>query len=185
MAVSPAPPQGLPLTRTGGLAVSVALVGVGLAWTYLGMRAIMDIGGACATGGPYVPVQSCPAGASTLLSIGIPLLLLATFAASGLALWIKAPTLLLLMWFLLFGSLGWNFLEYALAEDDIVMGWLVPGIMFELMALPALLLWFGSSWLREYVTERPASGGIRWKLVYVALVAVGAWIGLLSFNAWT
>ena len=185
MAVSPAPPRGLPLTRIGGLAVSVALVGVGLAWTYLGMRAIMDIGGACATGGPYVPVQSCPAGASTLLSVGIPLLLLATFAASGLALWIKAPTLLLLMWFLLFGSLGWNFLEYALAEDDIVMGWLVPGIMFELMALPALLLWFGSSWLREYVTERPTSGGLQWKLVYVALVAVGAWLGLLSFNAWT
>jgi len=185
MAVSPAPPQGLPLTRIGGLVVSVALVGVGLAWTYLGMRAIMDIGGACATGGPYVPVQSCPAGASTLLSVGIPLLLLATFAASGLALWIKAPTLLLLMWFLLFGSLGWNFLEYALAEDDIVMGWLVPGIMFELMALPALLLWFGSSWLREYVMERPTSNGLRWKLVYVALIAVGAWIGLLSFNAWT
>ena len=185
MAVSPAPLQGLPLTRIGGLVVSVALVGVGLAWTYLGMRAIMDIGGACATGGPYVPVQSCPAGAATLLSVGIPLLLLATFAASGLALWIKAPTLLLLMWFLLFGSLGWNFLEYALAEDDIVMGWLVPGIMFELMALPALLLWFGSAWLREYVTESPTSGGLSWKLVYVALVAVGAWIGLLSFNAWT
>jgi hypothetical protein len=57
--------------------------------------------------------------------------------------------------------------------------------MFELMALPALLLWFGSSWLREFVTERPASGGIRWKLVYVGLIAVGAWLGLLSFNAWT
>ena len=40
---------------------------------------------------------------------------------------------------LLFGSLGWNFLEYAFAEDGIVMGWLIPGIMFELMALPALL----------------------------------------------
>jgi hypothetical protein len=185
MAVSPAPSPGLPLTRIGGLVVSVALVGVGLAWTYLGMRAIMDIGGACATGGPYVPVQSCPAGAATLLSVGIPVLLLATFAASGLALWIKAPTLLLLMWFLLFGSLGWNFLEYALAEEDIVMGWLVPGIMFELMALPALLLWFGSGWLREFVAERPTSGGIRWKLVYVALIAVGAWIGLMSFNAWT
>ena len=100
MAVSPAPPQGLPLLRVGGLVVSVALVGV-------------------------------------------------------------------------------------LAEDDIVMGWLIPGIMFELMALPALFLWSGSSWLREHVTERPISGGLRWKLGYVALIAVGAWIGLLSFNAWT
>ena len=182
---TPAPTQGLPLVRIGGLVVSVALIGVALAWTYLGMRAIMDIGGACATGGPYVPVQPCPEGASTLLSVGIPLLLLATFAASGLALWIRAPTLLLLMWFLLFGSLGWNFLEYAFAEDDIVMGWLIPGVMFELMALPALLLWFGSSWLREFVTEQPASGSVRWKLVYVAVVAVGTWLGALSFNAWT
>jgi len=183
--VEPAPTRQLPLVRIGGLVVAVALIGVALAWTYLGMRAIMDIGGACATGGPYVPVQPCPQGASTLLSLGIPLLLLATFAASGIALWIKAPTLLLLMWFLLFGSLGWNFLEYAVADDDIVMGWLIPGIMFELMALPALLLWFGSSWLREFVTERPTSGSISWKLGYVALVAVGAWLGLLSFNAWT
>lgn len=180
-----APTQGLPLVRIGGLVVSVALVGVALAWTYLGMRAIMDIGGACATGGPYVSAQPCPEGASALLSGGVPLLLLATFAASGLALWIGAPTLLLLMWFLLFGSLGWNFLEYSFAEDDIVMGWLIPGIMFELMAFPALLLWFGSSWLREFVTERPVSGSIRWKLAYVAIIAVGAWLGLVSFNAWT
>jgi hypothetical protein len=183
--VTTAPTPALPLVRVGGLVVAVALIGVALAWTYLGMRAIMDIGGACATGGPYVPAQLCPEGASTLLSMGIPLLLLATFAASGIALWINAPTLLLLMWFLLFGSLGWNFLEYAVAEDDVVMGWLIPGIMFELMALPALLLWFGSSWLREFVTERPMSGGILWKLMYVALVAVGAWLGLLSFDAWT
>jgi hypothetical protein len=175
----------VPLVRIGGLVVSVALVGVSLAWTYLGMRAIMDIGGACATGGPYVSAQQCPEGASALLSGGIPLLLLATFAASGIALTIGAPTLLLLMWFLLFGSLGWNFLEYAVAEDDIVMGWLIPGIMFELMALPALLLWFGSSWLREFVTERPTSSSLRWKLVYVAVVAVGAWLGKLSFNAWS
>jgi hypothetical protein len=183
--VEPETTQRLPLVRIGGLVASVALIGLALAWTYLGMRSIMDIGGACATGGPYVPVQQCPEGASTLLSVGIPLLLLATFAASGLALWIKAPTLLLLMWFLLFGSLGWNFLEYAFAEDDVVMGWLVPGIMFELMALPALLLWLGSSWLREFVAEQPASHGVRWKLVYVALVVVGAWFGLLSFDAWT
>ena len=177
--------QRLPLVRMSGLVVSVALIGVALAWTYFGMRAIMDIGGACATGGPYVPAQTCPEGASTLLSVGAPLLLLATFAASGIAFTLRAPTLFLLMWFLLFGSLGWNFLEYAVAQDDIVMGWLIPGIMFELMALPALLLWLGSSWLREFVTERPVDDNLRWKLVYLAILAVGAWLGLLSFNAWS
>ena len=74
------------MVRISGLAVAVVLIGVALAWTYLGMRAVMDIGGACATGGPYVPAQACPEGATTLLSVGIPLLLLATFAASGIAL---------------------------------------------------------------------------------------------------
>ena len=177
--------QRLPLIRIGVLVVAVALIGVSLAWTYLGMRAVMDIGGACATGGPYVPAQQCPEGASALLSGAIPLLLLATFAASGIALTIRAPTLLLLMWFLLFGSLGWNFLEYALAEDPVVIGWLVPGIMFELMAVPALLLWFGSSWLRGYVVDRPIDSGTQWKLLYVVLVAVGFWAGMLSFAAWT
>ena len=177
--------QRLPLIRISVLVVAVALIGVSLAWTYLGMRAVMDIGGACATGGPYVPVQPCPEGASALLSGAIPLLLLATFAASGIALTIGAPTLLLLMWFLLFGSLGWNFLEYALAEDPVVLGWLIPGIMFELMALPALLLWFGSPWLRGYVIDRPVTSGTQWKLLHVALVAVGFWAGMLSFAAWT
>lgn len=180
-----APTKGLPLIRIGGLVVSVALIGVALAWTYLGMRAIMDIGGACASGGPYVPVQPCPEGASALLSGGIPLLLLATFAASGIAWTMRAPTLLLLMWFLLFGSLGWNFLEYSFAEDGVIYGWLIPGIMFELMALPALLLWFGSDWLRGFVTERPTSGGISWKLAYIAILAVGVALGMQSFNAWT
>ncbi len=181
-----APTQGLPLIRIGGLVVSVALIGVALAWTYLGMRAIMDTGGACATGGPYVPVQPCPEGASALLSAGIPLLLLATFAASGIAWTLRAPSLLLLMWFLLFGSLGWNFLEYSFGEDEVAYGWLIPGIMFELMALPALVLWFGSSWLRGFVTERPPSdSGIRWKLAYIALLGVGVALGVQTFNAWT
>ena len=166
--------------------VSVALIGVTLTWTFLGMRAVMDIGGACATGGPYVPVQPCPEGASALLSAGIPLLLLATFAASGIALDAARPSLLLPMWVLLFGSLGWNFLEYAFGEDEVAVGWLVRGIMFELMALPALVLWFGSSWLRGFVTERPPSdSGIRWKLAYIALLGVGVALGVQTFNAWT
>lgn len=40
--------------------ISVAGVAAGLTLLYLGMRAVMEIGGACADGGPYVPRQSCP-----------------------------------------------------------------------------------------------------------------------------
>ena len=41
------------------------------------------------------------------------------------------------MWGVLFGSLGWNFLEFAFKGADIVWGWLVCGVLFWPMALPA------------------------------------------------
>jgi hypothetical protein len=37
-----------------GLSACITLV-------FLGMRAVMDIGGACADGGPYVSANPCPA----------------------------------------------------------------------------------------------------------------------------
>ena len=101
------------MIRRTTLLAGVTLVGLSLTWSFLGMRAIMAIGGACASGGPYVPAQQCPDGATVLLSGGVPLMVLATLVAAGLALSVGAPTLLLPMWALLFGSLGWNFLEYA------------------------------------------------------------------------
>ena len=38
----------------------------------------------------------------------------------------------LLAWPALFGSLGWNFLEYGFTfeEDAIVWGWVIPGVIF-------------------------------------------------------
>ena len=48
----------------GGLALCITLV-------FLGMRAVMDVGGACADGGPYVSAQSCPDGSTPALLLGI------------------------------------------------------------------------------------------------------------------
>ena len=175
MAISPTQAPRLPLVRISVLVVSVALVALTITWTYLGMRAVMDIGGACATGGPYVPVQPCPEGASVMLSRRHP------GAPAGdlrrhrrRAVTIKAPTLLLPMWVLLFGSLGWNFLEYAFKGDGVVIGWLVCGIVFELMALPAAALLGRVRRLRR----SPASGttsrrGRWWLAVRRPSVAVG------------
>jgi hypothetical protein len=36
-----------------GTFLSLAGVACGLTWLYLGMRSVMEIGGACASGGPY------------------------------------------------------------------------------------------------------------------------------------
>ena len=45
----------------------------------------------------------------------------------------------ILAWSALFGSLGWNFLEYAFAGDGIEWGWLIPGVVFEAMAIVPLV----------------------------------------------
>ena len=183
MAFSPTQAARLPLVRISVLIVSVALVALTITWTYLGMRAVMDIGGACATGGPYVPVQPCPEGASVMLSVAIPVLLLATFAGTGVAVTMQAPTLLLPMWALLFGSLGWNFLEYAFKGGGAEVSWLVCGIVFEAMALPAaaLLVVTGSSVPGDGTTSRRG----RWWLLYAAAGTAGLLAGLWSFQSWS
>lgn len=147
--------------------VSVLLVGVGTAWAFLAMREVMEAGGACATGGPYVAATPCPQGA-WLIAVAIPLLLLACFVGSWTAVSVGAPTLFLPMWGLLFGALGWNFLEFG-TRDGLTAGWLVCGVLFELMALPA--------W---YMVVRSAAG--HWWLTYLLLVGAGAVAGVYTYR---
>ena len=97
------------------------------------MRSVMNVGGSCADGGPYVSAQPCPDG-SFLIAVAIPVMLITAMVGSAAAMSINAPNLLVPMWGVLFGSLGWNFLEFAFKGDDIVWGWLVCGVMFWLMA---------------------------------------------------
>lgn len=115
----------------------VAAFGLGACVTviFLSMRAVMDIG-ACASGGPYVPVQPCPDGVPALMTIGM----LGLFGFGGLGLWAGAQVgrgwaaLPLLAWPALFLSLGWNFLEYGIrppgGQSGPEIGWLVCGVVF-------------------------------------------------------
>lgn len=169
------------------LFASVFVLALTLTWVYLSMRAVMDIGGACAEGGPYVAVQPCPDTASVLLSAGIPVMLVASFVGTAVAASLSAPNLLVPMWAALFGSLGWNFLEYGAFTDGIVWGWLICGIVFELMALPAVLvaLPFGTSrWVPETAHDT-VLGARGWWASYVFLGGVGVVAGVMSYAAWT
>ena len=141
------------LVAAGGLAACITLL-------FLGMRAVMDIGGACASGGPFVPVQPCPDGVPALMTIGV----LGLFAFGGLGLWAGARVggawagLPLLAWPGLFLSLGWNFLEYGIAppgeDGGLAVGWLFCGVIFVLMG--AVPLWIGISARNEL---REGGGG--------------------------
>lgn len=122
----------------GTVAVFVTLAGVscGLTLLYLGMRAVMDVGGACASGGPYVPRVECPDGVPLLMMAGI----WGGIIFVGLYLWAtskhKAPTLVAFAWPALFLSLGWNFLDYGIddpAGGGLVWGWLICAVLFILM----------------------------------------------------
>jgi hypothetical protein len=122
----------LTLLAAAGLAASITLV-------FLAMRAVMDIGGACADGGPYVSAQPCPDGVPLLLIAGM----FGIFLFGGMGLWLGGRlggwygALPLLGWPALFLSLGWNFIDYGIISpppgEGIVWGWLIPGVVFLLM----------------------------------------------------
>jgi Short C-terminal domain len=116
--------------------VSLAGVSAGLTLLFLGMRAVMEIGGACASGGPFVPVRPCPEGVPLVMIGGI----WGGFIFGGIYAWQtlkrRLPNVLGLLWPALFLSLGWNFLEYGLdppGESGLAWGWLVCAIVFGLM----------------------------------------------------
>jgi hypothetical protein len=125
----------------GGLTMCITLV-------FHAMRAVMDVGGACADGGPYVSAGSCPGGAVPAMLQGIfgGLLFGGMAIAYGSRVggpWAGAAPLI--GWSGLFGSLGWNFLDYGILNpppevDGVALGWLIPGVLFELMALTPIVL---------------------------------------------
>lgn len=125
------------LVGVGGLAFCLTLL-------YVAMRAVLDIGGACADGGPYVPRVSCPDGVPLAMIGGI----FGLFLFGGLTGWYGARIgpryagLVFLAWPALFLSLGWNFLEYGLrppGEEGWAWGWLICGVLFVLMGGGPLL----------------------------------------------
>jgi hypothetical protein len=110
---------------------------------YLGMRSVMEIGGACADGGPFVPAVRCPQ--------GVPLLILGGLWGGivffGIYVWQtiknKVPSFAAFAWSALFLSLGWNFLEFGLSPpfgEGLAWGWLVCAILFALMGGIPLLV---------------------------------------------
>jgi hypothetical protein len=174
------PPSG---ERSGGSRRWLASLGVfagaagfaaGLTCAYLAMRDLMvNSGGSCASGGPYQVAAGHECGSEAgLLIAGIFALLIfgAVFAAAtsagGEGGW--GPSGMdagFLMWAALFGVLGINFLTLGFdppANMSGAGGWIVAGVIFELMALGGLvpLTWSAREWLaRGGAPEAPLFRG--------------------------
>ena len=164
-------------------ASSALVAGVTLAWMFYGMRVVMDVGGSCADGGPYVSAQPCPDG-TWMMALGMPLMLITIISATILAVVSATPLPVFPMWAVLFTSLGWNFLEYGF-DDPTSVDWIVCGVVFVLMALPAWVV--VASALRSRSTDGPGDAAVRiyWLSTYLGLGAAGWALGWWSFTAWS
>lgn len=166
----------------------VFLFAAGLTLLWLGMRAVMEIGGYCASGGPYEIRRECPDGTG-LIFLGIFAGLVGT-GLTAVGTFAGGPQLWTLAWPALFCSLGWNFLEYGIdpppPEHGPVWGWLICAVTFLAMGgIPLVgillaarsVLWGGRD---ELVTDR-----LRLAVLALAATAAvaGIWVGTLIWNA--
>lgn len=141
-----------------GIFVTLALVVVGLTLVFSSMRAVMEIGGACADGGPYVPARPCPKGVGLAMSGGIWGGIIALAAYFYIAHKYSVPSLVGLAWSALFLSLGWNFFEFGFnspsPDGGLEWGWLLCGVIFWLMGAAPLLI-IGPYLYRSFWPSRP------------------------------
>lgn len=154
-------------SRTGRLRwhvwLFVGVAGVAGAITLLFhvMSSVMEVGGSCGSGGPYVIRTECPGGVvpSAMLSIfgGLASVGLSIGAAAKLG----APQVVLLAWPGLFGLLGVNFLRYGIDPpigSGPEIGLLVTGVVFVLMAV--VPLWIGAATVRDRWRVRRRGGSM-------------------------
>jgi hypothetical protein len=140
-----------PLLRVAAYLVGVAGLAFCITLLWFGMRAVLDIGGFCASGGPYVIAEACP----DAVIATTPLSILGGLLAVGLMLWGGAGLgagwmgLVFLAWPALFISLGWNFLQYGFFPPDggWVWSWIICGVLF--VAIGVVPLWVAIAALRD------------------------------------
>jgi hypothetical protein len=151
------PFEGPPARPSILIFIGLAGATAGLTLLFLGMRSVMEIGGACAEGGPFVPVRPCPKGVPLVMFGGIWGGLIFAGIYGWQAFRHGVPNFIALLWPALFLSLGWNFLEFGLDPPGggLAWGWLVCAVVFGLMGgLPLVwvLPWIG----RRFSGKDPA-----------------------------
>lgn len=140
--------------------VSLMVLVACLTVLFLTMRAVMAIGGYCASGGPYAIRVQCPEDVVVLLPVSIVLGLLAAFVYASSSAKLPGPRLWPLAWPALFLSLGWNFLEFGLdppfgAGPD--FAWLLCAVVFFVMGLVPLGILFDKQILTTLFWNDPPS----------------------------
>lgn len=164
------------LTGVAGLVACIVVV-------FLAMRAVMDIGGFCAEGGPYEIEVHCPEGVPLLMTLAFPGL----FLFGGLMIWRGSPIgsryqgAVFFAWPALFLSLGWNFLEYGLnppGGGGLAWGWLLCAVIFIAMGGVPLVAVLRS----DGVVRAPRRETLPWLAAVAVAIAAGVGAGYGVFR---
>ena len=167
--------------------ICVVLVAITITWFLAAMRAQMEVGGSCATGGPYVVVAPCPEHSTALTLVGMFGSVFLALAGTVSALSVGAPNLVVPYWTATSGGMAANFLVDGFTDDGgLVWGWIIAGVMMlVLFAIPGLYVM--SPWQKIYDRE-PVKGAPlsrnAWWLVYLALAVIGVAIGSWTAYGW-
>jgi hypothetical protein len=146
------PPSKAPRARDVVLGLAgIAGIAAAITLLVLGGRALIDIGGFCAEGGPYEIAVPCPENSEVVFLLGFLGGGAATLLAESKsrALGIGDGTVALLAFLSLFGVIG---LESLLAgldppgdEPGPAWGWLIMGAIFLAVSVPLLASWVRSA----------------------------------------
>jgi hypothetical protein len=125
------------------LGASTVLLAAAVTVAYRAMRAVAEVGGYCADGGPYVSAQHCPHGTvgavTAAVGLGLAGAITSTIAAGRL----RVPSPMLLAWAGGFGSMAWLYLHFGLhpaSGGPRDVGWLVCAGVFAVVAVLPLPL---------------------------------------------
>jgi hypothetical protein len=150
-----------PKRARAGVIILLALAGTACSITlvFLAMRSVMEVGGACADGGPFVVAQPCPKGVPALLVGGVFGGLLCTGISLSLGAKHNLRNLGIFAWSALFLSLGYNFLDLGLdppEDQSAAWAWLLCAAVFALMGGLPLIVIFRSIIKNEPIVSPPA-----------------------------
>ena len=152
------------ITSTLIIALSLTAVATALTVMFLVMRKVMELGGSCAEGGPFVTVRPCPDGVPGLIAGGVVVGLAAALVYAGSSVRRRIPSFVGLLWPALFLSLGWNFLEFGLdppgGGDGPAWGWIVSAVVFGLMGAGPFFLGSPARWLRGHGARWSRNGAV-------------------------
>jgi hypothetical protein len=136
----------LPQAEPGALALALgfgtaAVMIAGLVWLFMTATPVLRAGGFVASGGPYVIAHQAEDWV-WLPSIATPLMVFALLGNLFLASRLNRPSLILVFWTALFGSLSIPFFTngFHAPGGGVSVTGILLGVMFALMALPTALL---------------------------------------------